>query len=100
MAPSVVYETVCPACSRPFDLPAGSSEGNCPHCKAYLRFVEEEPAPEPTPPTSEPPVTKESPAPEASATAGSTASPAQAAAEVPPPRIGEFRVTCAACHRG
>lgn len=95
MPPELLYETVCPACNKPFDVDADAEAGNCPHCNAYLRFETEEeaPAPEPQPePPARPKRIRREPEPEPEAP--------EEPKEAPPPRVGEFRVTCPACSRG
>lgn len=94
MAQEGLYETVCPACNGAFDVAADAAQGNCPHCNAFLRFIEEENVPAPAPQAEpipeaapEPPIASEPmPAPEPEAPAPS-----------PPPGPGEFRVECPQC---
>lgn len=54
--PPELYETVCPNCSKPFDVGEDVLEAHCPYCDALLRFETEAPAEEPgaAPPEPEP----------------------------------------------
>lgn len=94
MTPQLLYETVCPACNKAFDVDSDAEEGTCPYCNSYLRFeTEEAPPPEPEPkPAARPKRTRKELEPEPE--------PPAEPQEAPPPRVGEFRVACPACSRG
>lgn len=86
-----LYETVCPACNGAFDVAADAAQGNCPHCNAFLRFIEEENVAPATPA----PESASEPAPESAAGVGLSAPTAPAPSGSP--GLGEFRVECPQC---
>jgi hypothetical protein len=84
MVPETLYETVCPNCSKTFELRGDQTEGVCPHCKAFLRFLPEDAAAPSTPEAAPQP---------------SKGSAPVAEAKLPEPRVGEFRIQCPSCDK-